>query len=143
MCSSSHHRGTSTPTQATTHPPHLCTSIGSSYHTLKREEPLNVQVACTHSGHLAWMSDPHDGTIHDAEALRRCGLLDVPATDLPDEDTTAPCRQQGVCRTGHDHPEEKIPHLALHPNDRTYNRTVNQIRYKVERVITNSKHGAS
>ena len=89
------------------------------------------------------MSDPHDGTIHDAEALRRCGLLDVPATDRPDEDTTAPCRQQGVCRTGHDHPEEKIPHLALHPNDRTYNRTVNQIRYKVERVITNSKHGAS
>ena len=24
---------------ATTHPPHLCTSIGSSYHTLKHEEP--------------------------------------------------------------------------------------------------------
>ena len=40
MCSSSHHRETSTPTQATTHPPHLCTSIGSSYNTLKHEEPF-------------------------------------------------------------------------------------------------------
>ena len=45
MCSSSHHRETSTPTQATTHP-HLCTSIGSDYYTLKHEEP--VELANTH-----------------------------------------------------------------------------------------------
>ena len=45
MCRNSHHRGTSTPTQATTHPPHLCTSIGSSYHTLKREEPPKCAVS--------------------------------------------------------------------------------------------------
>ena len=29
-------------TQATTHPPHLCTSRGSSYHTLIREEPVSL-----------------------------------------------------------------------------------------------------
>ena len=45
---------------------------------------LNVQVACTLSGTLAWVSDPQDGCTHDAQALRRSGLLDVPATDLPD-----------------------------------------------------------
>ena len=65
MCSSSHHRETSTSTQATTHP-HLCTSIGSGYYTLKREEPL-------------------------------------------------------------------------HPDDKAYNKTVNQVRYKIERVIANIK----
>ena len=45
---------------------------------------LNVQVACTLSGALAWVSDPQDGCTHDAQALRRSGLLDVPTTDLPD-----------------------------------------------------------
>ncbi|BDF98831.1 hypothetical protein AoKodu_11320 [Actinomyces oris K20] len=45
---------------------------------------VNVQVACTLSGTLAWVSDPQDGRVHDTEALRRGGLLDVPATDLPE-----------------------------------------------------------
>lgn len=27
---------------------------------------------------------PHDRRVYDAEALRRCGLLDVPPADLPD-----------------------------------------------------------
>ena len=41
---------------------------------------LNVQVACAPSGHLAWVSDPQDGGVHDAEPLRRSGLLDVTYT---------------------------------------------------------------
>ena len=46
---------------------------------------VNVQVACTLSGTLAWVSDPpHDGRVHDTQALRRCGLLDVPPADLPE-----------------------------------------------------------
>ena len=45
---------------------------------------LNVQVARTLSGTLAWVSDPQDGCAHDAQALRRSGLLNVPATGLPD-----------------------------------------------------------
>ena len=35
--------------------------------------------------------------------------------------------------------KRKPPHLPLHPDDRTYNKTVNQIRYKIERVIANIK----
>lgn len=39
---------------------------------------LNLQVACTLSGQLAWVSDPAPGSTHDAKALRTSGLLDVP-----------------------------------------------------------------
>lgn len=52
MCSSSHHRGTSTPTQcndAPITPPNR--SIGPAYYTLKHEEPINLWTvtpgACT------------------------------------------------------------------------------------------------
>lgn len=52
MCSSSHHRGTSTPTQcndAPITPPNR--SIGPAYYTLKHEEPINLWMvtpgACT------------------------------------------------------------------------------------------------
>ena len=44
---------------------------------------VNVQVACTLSGTLAWVSDPQDGCTHDAQALRRSGLLDVPPPTCP------------------------------------------------------------
>ena len=53
--------------------------------------------------------------------------------------TTTPYRRQGVHRTGHDHPQEKTPNLPLHPDDKTYNKTVNQVRYKIEQVIANIK----
>ena len=33
----------------------------------------------------------------------------------------------------------KPANLPLHPDDRTYDRAVNQIRYKIERVIANIK----
>ena len=33
----------------------------------------------------------------------------------------------------------KPANLPLHPDDRTYNRAVNQIRYKIERAIANIK----
>ena len=74
-----------------------------------RTTGVNVQVACTLSGTLAWVSDPpHDGRVHDTEALRRCGLLDVPPADLPEGGvTTAAHRRQGVYRAGNDHPQEK------------------------------------
>ena len=35
--------------------------------------------------------------------------------------------------------KRKPPHLPLHPADRTYNKTVNQVRYKIEQVIANIK----
>ena len=36
-------------------------------------------------------------------------------------------------------PRRKPANLPLHPDDRTYDRAVNQIRYKTERVIANIK----
>ena len=41
---------------------------------------VNLQVACTLSGHLAWVSDPLPGRAHDVTALRASGLLDLPAS---------------------------------------------------------------
>jgi len=66
---------------------------------------LNVQVACTLSGTLAWVSDPQDGCTHDTQALRRSGLLDVPPADLPEG--ASPPRHIGDKRyigLGIDHP---------------------------------------
>jgi hypothetical protein len=36
-------------------------------------------------------------------------------------------------------PRRKPPRLLLHPNDRAYNKTINQVCYKIERVIANIK----
>ena len=101
---------------------------------------LNVQVACTLTGHLAWVSDPHDGRVHDTEALRRCGLLDVPPADLPEG--ASPPRHigdKGYIGLGMITPKKKPANLPLHPDDKAYNITVNQVRYKIERVIANIK----
>ena len=101
---------------------------------------LNVQVACIPSGTLTWVSDPQDGCTHDAQALRRSGLLDVPATDLPDG--ASPPRHigdKGYIGLDMITPKRKPPNLPLHPDDKTYNKTVNQVRYKIERVTANIK----
>ena len=73
------------------------------------------------------------------EALRRCGLLDVPATDLPDGTPPRHVGDKGYIGLGMITPKRKPANLPLHPDDKTYNTTVNQIRYKTERVITNIK----
>ena len=101
---------------------------------------LNVQVARTLSGTLARVSAPQAGCTHDAEALRRCGLLDVPPADLPDG--ASPPRHIGdkeYIGLGMITPKRKPPCLPLHPDDKAYNTTVNQIRYKIERVIASIK----
>ncbi|WP_341769479.1 transposase family protein, partial [Actinomyces bowdenii] len=101
---------------------------------------LNVQVACTQAGTLAWVSDPQEGRPHDTEALRRCGLLDAPATDLADAASPPEhIGDKGYIGLGMITPKRKPPNLPLGPDDKTYNKTVNQIRYKIERVIANIK----
>ena len=101
---------------------------------------VNVQVACTLTGHLAWVSDPHDGRVHDTQALRRCGLLDVPPADLPEG--ASPPRHigdKGYIGLGMITPRRKPANLPLHPDDKACSTTVNQVRYKIERVIANIK----
>ena len=117
-----------------------CKGHPELYSGRHRTTRLNVQVACTLSGTLAWVSDPQDGCTHDAQALRRSGLLDVPATDLPDG--ASPPRHigdKGCIGLGMITPKRKPAKLPLHPDDKAYNRAVNQIRYKIERVIANIK----
>jgi len=117
-----------------------CKGHPELYSGRHRTTGLNVQVAYTLSGTLAWVCDPQDGRTHDAQALRRSGLLDVPATDLPDG--TPPPKHigdKGYIGLGMITPKRKPANLPLHPDDKTYNRAVNQIRYKIERVIANIK----
>ena len=106
-----------------------------------RTTGLSVQVACTLSGALAGVSDPHDGRVHDTEALRRCGLLDVPPQDLPDgaEPPLHVVGDKGYTALGMITPRREPANLPLHPDDKTYNRAVNQIHYKIERAIANIK----
>ena len=101
---------------------------------------MNVQVACTLTGHLAWVSDPHDGRVHDTQALRRCGLLDVPPADLP-EGASPPQHigDKGYIGPGMITPRKKPANLPLHPDDKACSTTVNQVRHKTERVIANIK----
>ena len=105
-----------------------------------RTTGVNVQVACTLSGTLAWVSDPHDGRVHDTQALRRCGLLDVPPADLL-EGASPPQHigDKGYIGLGMITPKRKPANLPLYPDDKAYNTTVNQVRYKIERVIANIK----
>ncbi|MGH3739211.1 MAG: transposase family protein, partial [Micromonosporaceae bacterium] len=37
----------------------------------------SVQVACLHTGALAWISDPVDGSRHDSYAIRQSGVMDT------------------------------------------------------------------
>nr|WP_256277290.1 transposase family protein [Actinomyces sp. HMSC075C01] len=55
-------------------------------------------------------------------------MLDVPTTDLPDG--TPPPRyigDKGYIGLGMITPKRKPPNLPLHPDDKTYNKTVNQV----------------
>ena len=73
--------------------------------------------------------------MHNAYALRRCGLLDVPPGTSPPRHIG----DKGRIGLGMITPRRKPPHLPLHPDDKAYNKTVNQIRYKIGRTITNTQ----
>jgi len=47
---------------------------------------LNVQVACTLTGDLAWISDPIDGSRHDTYCLNESGVVaDEPGNWIGDK----------------------------------------------------------
>lgn len=101
---------------------------------------VNLQVACTLSGHLAWVSDPLPGRAHDVTALRASGLLDLPTSDLPTG--TKPPRHlgdKGYTGTTMITPYRKPPHRPLTSTEKDANHAHGRIRYKIERTIANIK----
>ena len=97
-----------------------------------RTTGLNVQVACTLSGELAWVSDPTPGKTHDAKALRESGLLD-------DEARSDHLGDKGYIGLGMITPVRKHPGGELHESQKQFNTQVNSIRYQIERAIANLK----
>lgn len=105
-----------------------------------RTTGVNLQVACTLSGRLAWVSDPLPGSTHDITALRASGLLDVPDSDLPPD--TEPPRHlgdKGYIGTTMATPYRKPPHRPLTKAEKDANTAHGRIRYKIERTIANIK----
>ena len=97
-----------------------------------RTTGMNVQVACTLSGRLAWVSDPVPGRTHDARAIRESGIL-------PDQDRPDHLGDKGYIGLGMITPIRKPPGGQLHESQKQFNTQVNSIRYQIERTIANLK----
>jgi hypothetical protein len=93
---------------------------------------LNVQVACDLSGRLAWVSDPVNGNRHDTAALKLADVMSGmdPANWIGDK---------GYIGNNMITPIRKPPFRGLLDWEKDFNRDVNRIRYKIERVIANLK----
>lgn len=97
---------------------------------------VNVQVACTLNGELAWISDPLPGSVHDTKAIRESGLLNTPPIE------TSPPQHlgnKGYIGLGMITPKRKPIHRPFVEKEKDFNRQVNQIRYQIERTIANLK----
>lgn len=93
---------------------------------------MNVQVACTLYGRLAWISDAIDGRRHDAHCINESGALVTvdPASWIGDK---------GYVGTGVLTPIKKPPYRELLDWEKEFNKEVNRIRSVIERVIANLK----
>lgn len=96
---------------------------------------LNVQVACTPSGRLAWISAPVDGCRHDSAAIADSAVLATldPALCVGDK---------GYIGKGMITPVRKPPRGKLRDDQRDFNKTVNALRAVVEHVISHLKNWA-
>ncbi len=93
---------------------------------------MNVQVACTLTGHLAWISDPIAGHRNDTYCLRESGLLDI-------LDPTRTMDDKGYVGNRMITPIKKLPKRELLDWQKEFNTQVNKIRYVIEQVIANFK----
>lgn len=99
-----------------------------------RTTGLNVQVACTIGGTLAWVSDPTPGSTHDSKSLRETGLLDTDPNHRP-----LHLGDKGYIGLGMLTPHRKPPGEDLPESRKDLNKQVNSIRATIERVIANLK----
>ena len=93
---------------------------------------LNVQVACTLAGKLAWISDPVEGSRHDNHCLKESGALVTlnPADWIGDK---------GYVGNDMITPIKKPQGRDLLDWEKEFNKQVNNIRATIERVIANFK----
>jgi DDE superfamily endonuclease len=93
---------------------------------------LNVQIACTLAGKLAWISDPVEGSRHDNHCLKESGaLLTLDPADWVGD--------KGYVGNGMITPIRKPQFRELLDWEKEFNKQVNKIRAVVERVIADFK----
>jgi hypothetical protein len=97
-----------------------------------RATGMNVQVACTLTGSLAWISDPIDGSRHDSYCLNESGVLLTldPANWVGDK---------GYVGNDMITPIKKPAHRDLLDWEKEFNKQINKIRYVIEQSIANFK----
>lgn len=93
---------------------------------------MNVQLACTLEGQLAWVSDPINGARHDSHCLTESGVLDG-------HDPRNWVGDKGYIGKDMITPFRKPVDRELLDWEKEFNTGVNKIRYVIERVIANFK----
>lgn len=93
---------------------------------------MNLQLACTLDGDLAWISDPENGNRHDSYCLSESEVLRTldPSNWMGD---------RGYVGKGMITPIKKPAHRELLDWEKEFNTQVNKIRYVIERTIANFK----
>jgi hypothetical protein len=93
---------------------------------------MNVQVACTINGRLAWISDPIPGSRHDNYCFGESGVLveAEPQNWLGD---------MGYIGNNMLTPFRKPAGGSLQDWQKEFNKQINKIRYVIEQVIANFK----
>ena len=87
---------------------------------------------CTLDGQLSWISDPIDGSRHDTHCLRESGVL-------PNGMTHHWTGDKGYVGNGMVTPFKKPIFRGLLDWEKTFNTSINKIRYVIEQVIANFK----
>ena len=92
----------------------------------------NVQVACNLYGELAWISDPVDGSRHDAHCIDESSVL----AGFPEGSQMG---DKGYIGKGMVTPIRKPECRDLLDWEKEFSTQVNKIRYMIEQVIANFK----
>lgn len=94
---------------------------------------VNVQVAASLDGHIAWVSDPLPGNTHDVIALDTHGLLEG-------RDPSQLIGDKGYIGRGMTTPARKPPKAEISETAKQLNRQINQIRWPIEQAISHLKN---
>ena len=93
---------------------------------------LSLQVLVSPAGRLRWASDPLPGATHDTKAITTSGLLE-------EIDPSCCIADKGYIGTGVLTPCKKPPNSELTKAQKQANKSLNEIRYVVERTIAHIK----